>query len=223
VAALNLAGTGDEFTLALASSQPTEVSIIPGGTATFDAQVNPDSVFGQNGEQVTFVCPTNLPINTSCEITPCPASVTAATAATFQIKFVTSSATVVAPRPTTGCSSYGRAPASVPPAGPGPAIRAPHAPLFPAPTFAALLLALALMLAGMALLGARRRRVPLVFALAGVAALAFTGCHHASTAQTPATPVAVTTMTLHANALDANGNPLNASRSLQVILDVIAR
>jgi hypothetical protein len=212
----NLAGTGDDFNLSLPNTQPAEVSVIQGGTATFKALATPDSVFGQNGEQVTFTCPTNLPINTSCQITPCPAPITAGTAATFQIKFVTSSATVIAPVPTGGCSSYGPAPASVPPAGPGPTIRAPQ---FPALPFAVILAVL--VLAGIATLAAKRKRMALVFATAAIVAIVFAGCRYHRATTTPATPTGATIMTLQGNALDANGNALNASRPLRVILDVV--
>ena len=213
----NLAGTGDDFNLALAANQPIEVSATQGGSATFSAVVMPDNVFGQNGEQVTFACPTNLPTNTSCQVTPCPATVTPGKTTAFTIKFVTSTATTVAPVPTTGCSSYGPAPTSVPPAGPGPSMRAPRVPLLPAAALAAIL-------AGM--LGfAWRRRKRAAFALSAACAMAFalTACHRSSVTITSGTPVGETTMLVQGNALDANGNPLNASRQVEVMLDVISQ
>jgi hypothetical protein len=222
----NLAGTGDDFTLSLPGTQPAEVSVAQGNSATFNAQVVPDGVFGQNGEQVTFTCPMILPINTSCQVTPCPAAITAGTTANFTIKFATSSATVVAPVPTGGCSSFGPAPASVPPA--GPTAQTPQAPPFPAspaggPASATMAAAAALLLAGMGLLWTKRRRVVFMFATAGLAAALFMGCHHGGRLTTPATPTGATTITLQGNALDASGNPLNAARTLQVILDVVTR
>jgi len=65
-------------------------------------------------------------------------------------------------------------------------------------------------------------RLKLIFAGAGLAALIFVGCHHTSTAPSTATPVGVYPLTITGNALDANGNPLNASRpSATFTLDVI--
>ncbi|MGA3294327.1 MAG: choice-of-anchor D domain-containing protein [Candidatus Acidiferrales bacterium] len=224
IGAANFAGTGDDFELQLASSQTTEVSITQGGTATFMAQVVPDAVFGQNGEQVTFVCPTNLPDNTSCTISPCPAKMTPGTPTAVQITFVTSSTTVLAPRPApdTPCTSYGP-PVVASVVGPlmhGP--RAPSAPTappgqrFPALSVLAIFGAIALLSGGLAAMignvGARKR-VPLVFAVAGIAAVIFVGCHHSSVT-TQATPLGSYTMTFQANALDSSGNPLNASRTL---------
>jgi hypothetical protein len=236
IAAVNLAGTGDDYSLSLESGQTQELTVVAGGTATFKAQVAPDSVFGMNGEQVTFTCPANLPTNTSCTITPCPASVTAGTPASFQIALVTSSATTVAPVPpqSTGCASYGLA-GFFSPSVRGPALRLPPAPVqwaldlrFPAPFFAtsalvSILVALAFAL-GVVPGRHRRTRIRLFFVAASVAVAALTGCHHkASTGPTSATPASVTTMAIQGNALDSSGKPLDASRPLQIILDVKAK
>jgi hypothetical protein len=228
VAGFNLAGVGDDYNLALAASQPEEVTIVQGGTATFNGVVNPDSVFGQNGEQVTFVCPLNLPINTSCVITPCPAQITPGTPVSFQMVFVTSTKTVVAPHPApgTGCTSYGPPGTSVVLPDPDSSPRAPRFPTpFPAPLILAILGTITLLIGWiLAEIGSAktRKRVPLVFALAGIVAAALTGCHHGVTVASPATPVGTTTMTFEAPALDANGNSLNASRpGPQIILDIV--
>lgn len=240
VAAVNLAGTGDDFNLQLASGQTQELSVVAGGSVTFKAEAAPDNVFGMNGEQVTFVCPTILPVNTSCTITPCPANVTAGTAASFQIVLATSSATVVAPVPpqTTGCASYGLA-EIFPPGVRGPGLRSPPVPVpsrglwardlrFPAPlaagwALAAILMALTLALGAIQSPKARRSgNVRLIF-LAASLTLAASGCHHKSATVTSATPAGVTSMTIHGNAMDAHGNPLSASRSMQIILDVTAK
>jgi hypothetical protein len=240
IAAVNLAGTGDDYNLQLASGQTQELSVVAGGSVTFKAEAAPDSVFGMNGEQVTFTCPTNLPVNTSCIITPCPANVTAGTAASFQIVLATSSATVVAPVPpqTTGCASYGLA-GIFSPGLRGPGLRSPPVPTpsgglsargwrFPAPLFtawalAAILMAMALALCAIQSPKTRRRgNIRLIFVAASLALLA-SGCHHGGAAVTSATPAGVTTMTLYGNALDASGNPLNASRSMQIVLDVTAK
>ena len=228
VAGFNLAGVGDDYNLALAASQQEEVTIVQGGTATFNGVVNPDSVFGQNGEQVTFVCPLNLPINTSCAITPCPAQITPGTPVSFQMVFVTSTKTVVAPHPApgTGCTSYGPPGTSVMLPDPDSSPRAPRFPTpFPAPLILAIFGTIALLIGWtLAEIGRAkiRKRVPLVFAVAGIVAAALTGCHHGVTVASPATPVGTTTMTFEAPALDANGNSLNASRpGPQIILDIV--
>jgi hypothetical protein len=237
VAAVNLAGTGDDYDLQLASGQTQELSVVAGGSVTFKAEAAPDNVFGMNGEQVTFVCPTNLPVNTSCTITPCPATVTAGTTTSFQIALVTSSATTVAPVPpqSTGCASYGFA-GIFPPGLRGPEVPSAPVPVwwarrlrFPAGLFgvrapAVFLLALAFALGALTWAGAgRRRRVRLALVATGLAVVVLPSCHHKSAKVTSATPVGVTAMTIQGNALDANGNPLSASRSMQIILDVTAK
>jgi len=230
VAGFNLAGVGDNYTLQLASGQSEEVTIVQGGTATFKGVVNPDSVFGQNGEQVTFACPdsSTLPINTSCVITPCPAQITPGTPATFQMVFVTSTRTVVAPHPApgTGCSSYGPPGTTEVLPEPNSSPRAPHFPaLFRAPLILAIFGTIGLLIGWiLAEIGSTRtrRRVPLVLAMAGVAAAALMGCHHGVTVASPETPVGTTTMNFEAPALDASGNALNASRpGPQIILDIV--
>ena len=238
IAAVNLAGFSDDYNLALTNSQPLEVTVAAGGTATINAQVIPDNVLGMNGEQMTFVCPTNLPTNTSCEITPCPATLTPGTPTTFSIKFVTSSATSVAPVPTSRCSGYG--PQMTPAAlvRPGPGTHGPISPLslarsghFPALWMLVVFLGLAILVAR---LGTRwdvgqgrrplRRRLGLALGCAAATALTLAaGCHHGAAPATPATPPATTDMELQGNALDAQGNPLDASRSLRVILTVTAQ
>src|SRR5262249_29842900 len=89
LATSSLSGTGDDYQLVIPSSQPTEVSVVQGGTATFNAQVVPDNIFGQNGEKVSFVCPTNMPTGTTCSFNPATLTVTPGTAASFQVSFVT--------------------------------------------------------------------------------------------------------------------------------------
>ena len=221
VAGFNLAGVGDDYNLQLASSQQEEVTITQGGTATFNGVVNPDGIFGQNGEQVTFVCPLNLPVNTSCVITPCPAKIVPGTPVTFQIVLVTSTKTVIAPRPTqgTGCASYGPPGTSVVLRDPD---SSPRAPRFPALPGLAALCAIALLIICLKAGGGRsRKRVQLVFAMAGIVAAALTGCHHSNMVGSPATPLGATGMTFEAPALDASGNSLNASRpGPQIILDI---
>jgi hypothetical protein len=228
-ATVGLAGTGDDYSLQLASGQQIELTIYQGGTAVFNGQVVPDNVFGQDGESVQLVCPTSatMPVNTSCVITPCQAAITPGTPTPFKITFVTSSATSIAPAPpqSAGCTSYGPAPATLmpEPRSPGPL----DGRRFPPPLLLASLAGLALFLgwvAGAARQADGRKRVPMGFAVAGLAAAVLIGCHHGNTTITgPATPVGTTTMTATGKALDSHGNPLNTSRAMpQIMLDVIS-
>ena len=91
-ATYDLAGTGDDYSLQLASGQAEEVNVAQGGTTTFKAMVVPDSVFGQNGEMVKFQCPSNLPGFATCAFSPCPVAITPGAAVAFSVTFVTSSA-----------------------------------------------------------------------------------------------------------------------------------
>jgi hypothetical protein len=231
VAAVNLAGYGDDYSIA--TQLPTEVSVIPGGTANFNATLTPDNVFGMNGEQVTFACPTALPANTSCVVTPCPATITPGTTVSVKATLVTSSAKVVAPVPPSGCSSYGPSISALldapngkqlpPPAARGEPVRS--WPLDPAVLAFAAIGAISLLLVGFfaPAITARRRRAAFIIMSAGLAAAVLAGCHHHGTTITTATPVGTTNLTVLGNALDATGNSLNASRTFQVTLDVVTK
>jgi sugar lactone lactonase YvrE len=274
-----MSANGDDFSLQFASGQPQEITILQGGSGTINGFVQPAGAFGQNGEKVTFVCPTNLPINTSCAITPCPAAITVGANTPFQITFVTSTDAKPAPVPTGGCSSYGPPPTAW--LMPGPGIRGsrgdgrpgaiesagsvlafvlPREPFaweaarFPAlmfttqradgngdnsrgdsraasrafasPIFSFGLLALlavgTLLACGICgMVGSERQRLPL---LVGVSVIAFTGlvgCHHKSgTTVFPGTPTGTTTMVVTGNAVDASGNSLKSSRTIQFIVQV---
>jgi sugar lactone lactonase YvrE len=239
-ATYDLAGTGDDYSLQLASGQPQEVSVVQGGTATFKAMVVPDSVYGQNGEMVKFVCPQNVPVFTSCASSPCPVAITPGAAVAFSVTFVTSSKTMTAPSVTPCSGSSGVAPEEQ-----NPTIFVRIAPAtttaardhgFPSLWLLALLAlgifwSAALVIAGV--LGRRRPgavRVRFIFALAGVAVAALLGCggkKSTTTTTTPGTsavtPPGVVNMTVLGNATDASGNSLGTSRSLQIILDVLAQ
>ncbi len=228
VATVNLAGYGDDYNIA--TQLPTEITVIPGGTATFNATLTPDNVFGMNGEQVTFVCPSALPANTSCVTTPCPAAITPGTPVSVKVTFVTSSAILVAPPPTSGCSSYRPstgATSILPPASqfPSPGARggpARSSPLYPGILVFAAAGAIGLLAIGFAAapIAGRRRRAALIVMCAGLAAAILTGCHHGKPAITTATTTGATNLTVSGNALDANGSSLNTSRQFQVTLDV---
>ena len=228
VRSIILAGTGDNYTMALASAQPIEVSVAPGGTVAVAAVLTPDSVFGQDGEKVTFSCPptADLPINTSCAVTPCPASITPGTPANITVTIVTSSKTVQAPLPSGGCSSYGPPPES---ALVGPMaereIRGPDAWPLSSALLLGLLAAAAL---GVRVAAWRRRKSSVIFAAAAMLALVLAGCHHGGAGVTSATPLGVSSINIQGIATDASGNTLNTSRIIQgtqgtgFLLDVIA-
>jgi sugar lactone lactonase YvrE len=241
-ATLTVTGTGDDYSVALASGQTSELTVIQGGTVTFKAVIVADSVFGSNGEKVTFACPSNLPLFTTCSFNPCPVSVTPGASTPFSIVIVTSSITVSAP-PVTACGGQA---ASAPPQMQTPRMVLQAAPptqarkadsaslLFPAlaifsvcgAIFATIWAGGCFAFAGVtAPPRSAAMRVPLIFAIAGLAAAAFTGCHGGSktTQASTATPVGVTALTILANATDSNGNLLGTSRSLQFTLDVVAK
>jgi Cep192 domain 4 len=231
IATLNLAGYGDDYSIT--TQLPTEISVIPGGTITFNATLTPDSVFGMNGEQVTFSCPTSLPTDTSCAISPCPAMITPGTPVSVTMTIVTSSAKVIAPVPSAGCSSYG--PSSAELIGPPPTKRpGPPAPgaaanksstVYPALLILAAFGGIGLLISLFATPGsaAPRRRISLLIAGAGLAAAILAGCHHHGAAVTDATPIGETVLTFQGTALDSSGNSLNAARSFQATLDVVTK
>ena len=81
-----LSGTGDDYQLQLASGQLMSVSVQAGNAATFNLQVVPDNVFSG---VVTFVCPGNLPPNTTCSFSSSTINVTPGTPAAFSVTFQT--------------------------------------------------------------------------------------------------------------------------------------
>ncbi len=227
---VNLAGTADTFSLQFASGQTTELTVAQGNSVTFMAQVVPDDLFGANGEQVSFSCPANLPIFSTCEFKPCPISITPGTAASFNIVYGTSTETTPAPPVSNPCGGGTSSTARIrraagtmifrvapPPSNSGGAMRLL--------AFAALailaMLGLVLASRGFAFGGRRFRRVPLIFAAAAITAIVLAGCHHSKQIGSSATPTGTYSLTVLGNALDANGNPLNASRSLTMTLDVV--
>ncbi len=87
-----LAGTGDDYQIALASGQLTEISVLAGNAATFMLQVVPDNIFTGT---ITLVCPGNLPAQTTCAFSPgATVDVTApGTPVPFSVTFQTTSRT----------------------------------------------------------------------------------------------------------------------------------
>jgi hypothetical protein len=226
VAGFNLAGTGDDFNMQIVNGQPTEVTVHQGGTATFMAQLNAVGVFGQNGEQVTLACPTNLPAFATCAFMPCPMKPSVGGTTAFSIVIVTSSTTVQAPEVPNPCNSpsaaFAPGPRGAPPMMRAIGERLEHLPPFP--TVLAILTAAALGLGSTGAFPRSKRAVAgvaLVIAMAGGGLMLGCGGGGGNTTKAFPTPIAVTTMNVVANAADSNGNPLNASRALQITLDVI--
>ena len=62
-----VAGTGDDYQIALASGQLTQISILAGQKGVFMLQVVPDNIFTGT---VNFVCPGNMPLQTTCSFSP---------------------------------------------------------------------------------------------------------------------------------------------------------
>lgn len=228
-ATVSLAGTGDNYSLQLASGQQIEVTVQQGQTAVFNGQIVPDSVFGAEGESVQLVCPNSatMPVNTSCVISPCQTTVTPGISVPFQITFVTSSSTSVAPVPpqSTGCTSYGPAPTAM--VFPRQTDRPSNGSPLSLPSYLASLAIFAFLIGRRSVRSQADRDFPLprIVAVAGIAATLFVGCHHRNTSIVgPATPVGVFTMVSTGKAIDSKGNPLNTSRAMpQILLDVIAQ
>jgi hypothetical protein len=97
----SVAGTGDDYQIALASGQLTQISVNAGSTGTFNLQIVPDDIFTGT---VTFVCPGNLPMATTCTFSPTSVNVTTpGTAVPFSVAFQTTSR-VPTPPPKTGAA-----------------------------------------------------------------------------------------------------------------------
>ncbi|HKV06317.1 MAG TPA: choice-of-anchor D domain-containing protein [Candidatus Acidoferrales bacterium] len=227
-ATANFAGVGDDYTVV--PIQPAEITVPQGGTATFKAQATPDAVFGVNGEQIVPACPANLPSFSTCAFNPCPVVITPGMVAPFSIVIVTSSAKVSAPRvnPCSGLASGNAAPNA--PSGPNLVLHvAPRARSWPVPLFLPLAL-LAIFGAAMAAGGVRafpkraRTIALLILATAGVTASALIGCGggNGTAPGLSPTPTGSTLMTIPVNATDSGGNPISASRGMQITLDVVS-
>jgi hypothetical protein len=93
--ASSVAGTGDDYQITFASGQLTEISVNAGDTGTFMLQLVPDNIFTG---AVNFICPGNLPIQTTCTFTPTSLNVTTpGTAVPFSVAFQTTSRVPVKP------------------------------------------------------------------------------------------------------------------------------
>jgi sugar lactone lactonase YvrE len=196
-----VAGTGDDYQLALASGQLMQISVNAGSTGTFMLQVVPDNIFTGT---VTFVCPGNLPMQTTCTFMPASVTVTTpGTAVPFSVAFQTTSRTGTPP-PT--------------------AMGMPVAPAGGSGTSAntsarAVGVFIVLVVVGLLACGGRRWRVKFVHAACaillaiGVAAI-LEGCHNgSSTKQIIGTPAGSYKMTVQATSQ-------SAPRGITVTLDV---
>jgi len=223
IVGLNLAGTGDDYELSLASGQATEVTIGQGGTATLNAQVAADGVFGANGEMVALACPSKMPISSTCAFTSCPLSLTPNSTSSFSLVIVTSSTHGTAPPVAHPCG--GTASSAQVTRAQGLAIYLrPEIPRHRGRFPPLLLIAVGVSIA-MLLIWYRAgdgQRTGLVLATAGLTALILAGCGGSGPSTNIPTPVDVYPLEVTGNALDANGNPLNASRAVAFTLDVIA-
>jgi len=201
-----VAGTGDDYQITLASGQLTEISVDAGNTATFKLQVVPDAVFAGT---VTFVCPGNMPPQTTCSFSPASVNVTTpGTAVPFSVSFQTTSRVPVKTA----------APFAKPSTGIGP--RSRGFDLFRSEfIFGAFFAAVAFFgLCAFAFTVPRRRaqllRVASVIALALTVAAILEGCHSGSgTTGTTGTPAGSSKMIVQ-------GAAQNASRGITVTLDV---
>jgi sugar lactone lactonase YvrE len=87
--ASSVAGTGDDYQITFASGQLTEISVNAGDTGTFMLQLVPDNIFTGT---VNFICPGNLPMQTTCTFSPTSVNVTTpGTAVPFSVAFQTTS------------------------------------------------------------------------------------------------------------------------------------
>jgi DNA-binding beta-propeller fold protein YncE len=95
-----LAGTGDDYQIVLPTTQSSTITVVNGSAAKYQMQINPDNLFGG---PVTFVCPGNMPAQTTCMITPAnPVPVTPGTSAMFTAVFQTTSRVPTVPAPASG-------------------------------------------------------------------------------------------------------------------------
>jgi len=236
--AINLAGVGDDFSMQIVAGQSPEVTVSQGNTATFLAQLTADGVFGQNGEMVTMRCPLGLPEFTTCSYTPCPIAPAVGGVVPFSVLIATSTATVLTPPIPNPCDTPATAflPGSRGPNGILRIVtnRPERVPQFPALLAILALLALAISAPplwglGFGRMGVRpaafgpgaRRALPAV-ALIVLAGAVISACGKKNNAATStATPIATTPLNVVANAIDSSGNSINASRGLQITLDVI--
>lgn len=193
-----LSGTANDYQVQLASGQPLEVSVFQGNAATFNLQVAASGTFGQNGEQVSIVCPSGTPAQSTCTAKPAAVSPKPGSPAAFTITIQTSNTITQAKL-------------------------MPTSPVRPEyPLSGPFLVFSALGLIGIVSLLTLRGRIRYVSvtALALSAGMLVNGCHSAST-KASATPAGAAQILVQGVAIGQSGAPLNATRGLTVTLDVL--
>ena len=209
-----VAGTGDDYQIALASGQLTQISILAGQKGVFMLQVVPDNIFTGT---VNFVCPGNMPLQTTCSFspansvniptpgTPVPVSVT------FQTTSRLGTGAYVPPAPGRNISGreFGHQ---------GPAMGSPEWIRMIRPGVWATLGGVALLGIFTSMLGRARERSPLLsfvamLAIVSVIAFVIVGCSGGSTKVIIGTPAGSTTMIVQ-------GATQGAARGITVTLDV---
>lgn len=193
-----LTGTANDYQIQLANGQPLEVSVFQGNAATFHLQVAASGAFGQNGEQVSIVCPSGTPAQSTCTAKPLTVSPTPGSPAAFTITIQTSS--------TFNQATLG-----------------PKKLIWPGfPVSGPLLLFVALGLVAAVTFWASRGRLRYVTVAVVVlsAGMLLNGCHSSSTKAT-ATPAGAVQILVQGAAVTQSGAALNATRGLTITLDVL--
>ena len=207
-----LSGTGDTYSLALASGQLPTVTVSNGQTATWTLQATNDSVFTGT---VTLVCPTILPTLTFCSFSPATLNFTMPNQTIpFTASIMTTSRTPKK-NPAAILPGVNRSGSS------GDSFRFPALATVFAITFA-LMIAIGLCgwlirrtsdRSGVPLRASRRRWISVTALLVAAAVVTFVGgCHHNTTVLT-GTPAGTTDLILQATAQ-------NATRPIGIILVV---
>jgi sugar lactone lactonase YvrE len=193
-----LTGTANDYQIQLANGQPLEVSVFQGNAATFNLQVAASGTFGQSGEQVSIICPSGTPTQSTCTAKPATVSPKPGTPAAFTITVQTSNTITQAKLVPPG---FGRPEYPV------------SGPLLLFSAFGLMGIAWLLTLKG-------RLRYAGISVWALSAGLLVNGCHSSST-KAIATPTGATQILVQGAAITQTGAPLNATRGLTVTLDVL--
>ncbi|MFZ0739367.1 MAG: choice-of-anchor D domain-containing protein [Candidatus Acidiferrales bacterium] len=203
-----LSGVGDDFELAIQPSGTTTLTVIAGGMATYMLQATPDNVFSGT---VTPNCPFNLPLQTTCTITPTTLTLAAGGGPqTFTLAIQTvirlKSGSIFAPQPANGAPGN-------------------QAPRFPAPgaigfgIFAALIAVLIAMTGAPKISSKRALKFWLLPASAIVLLLVFApGCNN-STTTTSTLPV-YTGTPAGTYTFNVTASAQNAERAVSITLIV---
>lgn len=91
--AVNLTGTGEDFSVGVASGSSSSATVSPGQTATYGLNL---SGLGGLNQQVTFTC-TGAPSEATCTVSPSPATPSASGAVSVTVSVATTAPSLVAP------------------------------------------------------------------------------------------------------------------------------